>query len=85
MNQKRQKSKNFITCFARHLQAEIEDGKLEYEIDLPVFYDWYLTSEFFDSRVDQKGDKIYLSFDEVEFIQKEITSVLDKRFSKEIF
>jgi hypothetical protein len=44
---KKPKSRNFIIYFARHLQAKIEDIKLEYEIDLPVFYDWHLTSEFF--------------------------------------
>ncbi len=64
-----QKTKNQITCFARHLKVEIEDGKIEYEIELPVAYDWFLTSEYFDNNVDQKGDKIEIPSDHIEKIK----------------
>ncbi|MBS7808387.1 ATP-binding protein [Variovorax sp. PCZ-1] len=78
------KSKNQVTCFARHLQAEIEGGKLEYEIDLPVAYDWRLTSEFFDDNVDQKGDKIEISDADLEQIQVALNQALDTEFSLQI-
>jgi len=78
------KSKSEITCFARHLRAELESGKLEYEIDLDDVYDWLLTSEHFDDSVDPKGDKIQISQVEVDSIQAELTKALDKHFQKQI-
>lgn len=78
------KTRNPILCFARHLRAEIENGKLEYEIDLPCAYDWLLTSEYFDNNVDQKGDKIEISTEDVLIIQSELCSALDKHFASEI-
>lgn len=78
------KSKNQITCFARHLRAEIESGKLEYEIDLPKAYDWRLTSRFFDDNVDQKGDKIEISEFDLEKIQTALNLALDSEFASQI-
>lgn len=78
------KSKNQIACFARHLRAEIETEKIEYEIDLPVAYDWFLTSKYFDDRVDQKGDKIEISLESVEKIRVELTAALDMHFASQI-
>jgi hypothetical protein len=78
------KSKNQVACFARHLRAEIEGGKIEYEIDLPQAYDWRLTSEFFDDNVDQKGDKIEIDESDLEKIQRALNKALDDAFSSQI-
>ena len=78
------KSRNQVACFARHLRAEIEGGKLEYEIDLPKLYDWKLTSEFFDDHVDQKGDKIEITSSDTEKIQAALNEALDSEFSSQI-
>lgn len=78
------KAKNQITCYARHLRAELDGGKIEYEIDLSDSYDWFLTSKYFDDRVDQKGDKIEISEDAVEKIQAALTNELDKHFASQI-
>jgi hypothetical protein len=78
------KSKNQVTCFARHLRAEIEGGKLEYEIDLSSAYDWRLTSEFFDDNVDQKGDKIEIEQFDLEKIQLALNKALDAEFLSQI-
>lgn len=78
------KSKNQIICFARHLRAELDEGKIEYEIDLLSAFDWFLTSEYFDDHVDQKGDKIEISSEHIEKIQIELNTVLDVNFAKEI-
>jgi hypothetical protein len=78
------KTKNFITCFARHLGAEIEHGRLEYEIDLNISYDWFLTSGYFDDNVDQKGDKIEITIEDLEKIQNKLTTTLDKHFELQI-
>ncbi len=83
-NEDTPKSKNIVTCFARQLKAELEEGKIEYEIDLPVSYDWFLTSEYFDKKVDQKGDRIEISSIDVNLIQITMTSELNKYFIKEI-
>ena len=69
-----------VSCFARQLLAELEIGKIEYEIDLPESYDWYLTSEFFDQHVDMMGDKIEISQEDVERIQESMSCALDKHF-----
>ena len=78
------KSRNQITCFARHLKAEIDGAKLEYEIDLSVSYEWLLTSEYFDDNVDQKGDKIEISQSAVGKIQDALNFALDSEFSDQI-
>lgn len=78
------KSRNQVACFARHLRAEIEGGKLEYEIDLPRLYDWKLISEFFDDNVDQKGDKIEISSSDTDKIQAALNEALDAEFSSQI-
>jgi hypothetical protein len=78
------KTKNKITCFARHLCAEIENGRIEYEIDLPDAYDWFLTAKYFDDNVDQKGDRIEIPDEHVEKIQINLAVVLDKYFSSQI-
>ncbi len=78
------KSINQITCFARHLQAEIEEAKIEYEIDLPIAYDWFLTAEYFDDNVDQKGDKIVIPRDHVDKIKLSLAAALNEHFASEI-
>jgi len=78
------KTINLITCFARHLRAEIEEARIEYEIDLPVAYDWLLTAEYFDDNVDQKGDKIDIPAEHVENIQFTLTTALDEHFASQI-
>lgn len=78
------KSKNSITCFARHLKAYLESGKIEYEIDLPESYDWFLTSDYFDEHVDQKGDKIEIDSDDIEKIQLALGWSLDSHFANQI-
>lgn len=79
------KSKNEIFCFARNLRASLEDGKLEYSIDLPEGLEWYLTSEFFDLNVDQKGDKIELTQLELNRISDSVQKSLDEHFKSQIF
>lgn len=76
--------KNQIISYARHLQAEFEEGKLEYEIDLEKSYDWLLTSEYFDDNVDHKGDKIEISIEDITSIQKKLSEALDNYFKDEI-
>lgn len=78
------RSRNPVSCFAHHLRAELEGARLEYEIDLPLAYDWLLTSEYFDDNVDQKGDKIEIDDISVEKIQSALNSALDKHFSIQI-
>ena len=78
------KTKIQITCFARHLRAEIENSKLEYDIDLPDAYDWFLTAAYFDDNVDQKGDKIEIPGKHVEIIQLNLSKALDKHFASQI-
>ncbi|OGR01658.1 MAG: hypothetical protein A2511_09685 [Deltaproteobacteria bacterium RIFOXYD12_FULL_50_9] len=78
------KTRNQIICFARHLRAEIEEGRIEYEIDLPDAYDWFLSSEYFDDNVDQKGDKIEIPVEHVEKIQFSLAAVLDQHFASQI-
>ena len=75
---------NVIDCFARNLKAELETGKLTYEIDSEEGYGLFLTSEFFDENVDPKGEKIEISADEVEKINEALKAELDKFFAKTI-
>lgn len=78
------KFKKTFTCFARQLKASLAEGSLEYEIDLPKPYNWFLTSEYFDKNVDQRGDKIEISLSEVEKIQQAICIKLDEYFEQDI-
>lgn len=71
---------NPIICFARNLRAELENGKLGYSIESDKGFLFYLTSTFFDENVDNKGEKIEISYDAVTEINKKITELLDKRF-----
>jgi hypothetical protein len=78
------KTRNEVICFARNLKAEIQGGKIEYCIDLPTAYDWYLTSEFFDINVEQKGDQIELNILDIEKINNELNNALNEYFSEQI-
>ena len=83
-NNDKPKIKNQVTCFARHLCAEIEHGRIEYEIDLTNAYDWFLTAKYFDDNVDQKGEKIEISSQHIDKIQSSLTVALDEHFSSQI-
>ncbi|MFZ2959974.1 MAG: ATP-binding protein [Candidatus Ozemobacteraceae bacterium] len=78
------KVKNKVICFARQLMADLEIGNIEYEVDLPEAFDWLLTSDYFDQRVDQKGDKIEIPEDDVQHIQAGLKKALDTHFASEI-
>ncbi len=78
------KAKNDIECFARQLKATIDGGKLVYEIDLPYAYDWFLTSNYFDKQVDQKGEEIEIQIDYIQKIQLEMKLALDNYFDEQI-
>lgn len=78
------KSKNKIICFARHLRAEIDSGTIEYEIDLPKSYEWFLTGKYFDDNVDMRGDKIEISTTHIQNIQFKLTDTLDRYFAPHI-
>ena len=78
------RSKKTFTCFARQLKASLAEGSIEYEIDLPQHYNWFLTSEYFDMNVDQRGDKIEISSSEVGKIQQAICIKLDEYFEQQI-
>ncbi|MBF0410961.1 MAG: ATP-binding protein [Candidatus Riflebacteria bacterium] len=78
------KSKIKVTCFARQLMADLDSGSIEYEIDLPEAYEWFLTSDYFDQRVNQTGDKIETSEDDISAIQTAMKKALDNHFSAEI-
>lgn len=71
---------NQITCFARNLRAELSNGKLNYSIDNEDGYLLYLTSDYFDEHVDNKGEKIEVSDEIISIISKKIDEVLDEEF-----
>lgn len=73
---------NTIVCFARNLKAELTNGKLSYSIDSKDGYLLYLTSEFFDENVDNKGEKIEISADAISAINDKINELLDERFKE---
>ena len=74
-----------IVCFARNLKAELENGKLEYTIDnSEKNYQFYLTSDLFDEKVDQRGDKICISEEAFSKISIAINLELDQFFSSTI-
>ncbi|EFW37910.1 ATP-binding protein [Treponema phagedenis] len=76
--------KNTVFCYARHLQAELTSGKLEYDIDLQKKAYWIVTSDFFDCFVDPKGDKIEILYDDIIKIQDQLNITLDIYYKKEI-
>lgn len=78
------KKKGNVYCYARHLQAEIGNGKLEYEIDLPAANYWLLTSSYFDLYVDSKGDRIEIESEEIEKIQIKLSFTLDEHYKEYI-
>ncbi len=71
---------NTIVCFARNLKAELTNGKMSYSIDSHEGYLLYLTSEFFDEFVDNKGEKIEITDEAISTINNKINELLDKRF-----
>ena len=75
---------NPIVCFARDLKAELENGKLRYTLDSEEGYSLYLTSEYFDENVDNKGEKIEISVADVSTINEKINEELDEFFKDTI-
>jgi hypothetical protein len=75
---------NPVACFARNLKAVLSNGKLSYAIDNDEGYLFYLTSDYFDTHVDSKGEKIEISNENVEQINQKINDVLDARFKNVI-
>lgn len=75
---------NPVACFARNLKAVLSNGKLSYAIDNDEGYLFYLTSDYFDTHVDSKGEKIEISNENVERINQKINDVLDARFKNVI-
>ena len=73
---------NTIVCFARNLKAELTNGKMSYSIDSKDGYLLYLTTEFFDENVDNKGEKIEISADAISAINDKINELLDERFKE---
>ena len=71
---------NPITCFARCLKAELANGKLFYNIDSENGFLLYLTSDYFDDNVDNKGERIEISSDAISEINNCLKMELDKRF-----
>jgi hypothetical protein len=78
------KKKGNVICYARHLQADLGNGKLEYEIDLPSCNYWIVTSEHFDTYVDSKGDTIEISDDDIQKIQLKLNFTLDEHYKEQI-
>ena len=73
-----------ISCFARNLKAELVGGKLSYAIDCETGYKFYLTSDYFDETVDNKGERIELSTVTISKINEKITGLLDTKFKQVI-
>lgn len=74
------RGENPIDCFARNLKADLLEGKICYLIDNPEGFLFYLTSEYFDEYVNSKGDKIEITYDDVDKINQEVNRVLDEKF-----
>lgn len=74
------KKDNPIVCFARYLIAELENGKLRYNLDSDEGYSLYLTSEYFDEHVETKGEKIEISSSDVAAINEKVNVLLDDYF-----
>lgn len=75
---------NPIECFARNLRAALNNGKLSYSLDSEEGYKFYLTSEYFDENVDNKGEQIEISVESISKINEVINKILDDRFKKTI-
>lgn len=75
---------NPIECFARNLRATLNNGKLSYSLDSEEGYKFYLTSEYFDENVDNKGEQIEISAESIFKINEEINKILDDKFKKTI-
>lgn len=73
-----------IECFARALKAELVGGKLSYVIDSDIGYKFYLTSEYFDEKVDNTGEKIEISSSIISDINAKINALLDEKFKQTI-
>ena len=73
-----------IECFARNLKASLNNGKLTYTLESETGYKFYLTSEYFDENVDNKGDQIEISTEAIVKINEEINKILDEIFKKTI-
>lgn len=69
-----------IDCFARNLKADLANGKLTYSIDNANGASFYLTSNYFDEYVNTKGDKIEISKEDIEEINKKINKELDTKY-----
>ena len=75
---------NPIECFARNLKAELEDGKLSYALESEDGFLFYLTSTYFDEKVDNRGDRIEISQEAIAEINEAITELLDEKFKQVI-
>ena len=75
---------NPIECFARNLKANLSSDKLSYAIDSEKGYKFYLTSEYFDENVDNKGEQIEIPVDSIIKIKEEINKILDLKFKSTI-
>lgn len=75
---------NPIECFARNLKATLNNGKLTYTLDNEVGYKFYLTSDYFDENVDNKGEQIEVSAESIAKINEEINKILDEKFKATI-
>lgn len=77
-------AKSTVLCYARHLQAELENGRLEYDIYTGENVNRIITSEYFDAYVNSKGDKIEIPESEIIQIQTRLSETLDTHYKKEI-
>lgn len=78
------KNKNKVLCYARHLQVELENSVLEYDIDLQENTYWIVTSEYFDAYVNSKGDKIEIPAIDAIAIQNKLNETLDEYYKNQI-
>ena len=78
------KNKNKVLCYARHLQVELENSVLEYDIDLLENTYWIVNSEYFDSYVNSKGDKIEIPASDTVAIQNKLNETLDEYYKNQI-
>lgn len=75
---------NPIECFARNLRAALNNGKLIYNLDSEAGYKFYLTSDYFDENVDNKGEQIDISTESIGKINEAINTILDEKFQNVI-
>ena len=69
-----------IDCFERNLKADLANGKLTYSIDNANGVSFYLSSDYFDEYVNTKGDKIEISKEDIEEINKKMNKELDTKY-----